>query len=338
MDTTSRASTHRIGVAAIVMSLVLGVATVVAAQSGPSTDCSGDSVVQFGTEFFGLEDEGNRLLSTSPSQREYPLPTPMPAGTYSLNGVSYDGYPERETISPQTREQWYVEFLASDGSVLAASGITADLADAVQEADWSGSLGEITLATPASVIRVVHAAPGSVSVNSVRPVCIGATNTAVPASTTTTTEAAQVAPPSFVGVDFVSTAPNASTLSMTCGARTESATGTELTLEIRNIPAGSGCAVEYPINLDCVLSVDPKSTQGASAVGVQNLIIPVAGGATVNMTIDCVERLVGTDNPPTTTTLPVATTTTTAPTTKVAEKVETAPAATAQDGQPAFTG
>lgn len=335
----SRTSSHKAGVAALVMCMVLGVAGVVAAQSGPSSDCSGDSVTSFGSEFFGLDDAGNRLMSTTPLSREFPLATPLPAGTYALNGVSYDGYELRETISPQTQEQWFAEFLASDGSVLATSGITPDLADNVTEANWNGSLGEITLSAPAAVIRVNHAAPGSVSVNSVRPVCVGATSTAVQTTTTTTTtEAPATIPPSAVTVDFVSTATDASSVSLTCGDRQESATGTEVNLEIRDIPGATGCVVEYPAALDCAVSIDPREVTGASAAGIQNIVIPVAGDATVAVTIDCVEAQVAVVT--TTTAAPTAATTTTQPAVKAAvdSKVEEAPTATAQTGQPAFTG
>lgn len=341
----SRTSSQKAGVAALIMCLVLGVASVVAAQSGPTSDCTGDSVTKFGSMFFGLEDAGNRLLSTSPTSREFPLAAPLPAGTYAVNAVSYDGYEARETISPQAQEQWFAEFLASDGSVLATSGITPDLADEVTEANWNGSLGEITLAAPASVVRVVHAAPGSVSVNSVRPVCIGATSTAVVETTTTTTEAPVTALPSVVSVDFLSTASEASTVSLTCGDLTESATGTSVNLEVRDIPAAVGCVVEYPAALDCTLSVDPRGVAGASAAGIQNIVIPVVGGADVSVTIDCVEAQVESIVETTTTTAaPAVTTTTTAPAVKTAvtpevdSKVETAKTATAQTGQPAFTG
>ena len=343
----SRTSSQKAGVAALIMCLVLGVASVVAAQSGPSSDCTGDSITTFGSTFFGLEDAGNRLLSTSPTSREFPMTASLPAGTYALNGVSYDGYEARETISPQTQEQWFAEFLASDGSVLATSAITPDLADEVTEANWNGSLGEITLEAPASVVRIVHAAPGSISVNSVRPVCIGATDTAVveTTTTTTTTEAPVIAPSSVVSVDFLTTANEASTVSLTCGELTESATGKAVSLELRDIPAAAGCVVQYPAALDCTLSVDPRGVAGASAAGIQNIVIPVAGGADVSTTIDCVEAQVAAVVETTTTTAaPAVTATTTAPTVKKAvtpevdSKVEKAKTATAQTGQPAFTG
>jgi len=331
MPNSSNTTQKKMGVALVIATMILSIAGVVAAQAGPSNECSG-SIVTFGTQYFGLEDGGNRLLSTAPTSREYSLSTPLVAGDYDINGVSYDGYEQRETISLQPLEQWYAEFLAADGSVLATSGITADLADNVTEDTWSGSLGAVTLADTATAVRVVHAAPGSASVNSVRPVCLGA----VGGPETTTTTAAP-APDSSVVVNFSSTSTDSSNVSITCGDLQESALGTDVTIGIDAIPGNTGCVVEYPAELDCSLAVDPARTQAASATGIQNITIPASGDLDVVVTIDCVDAQVATPSP-TTTAAPATTTTTTAPATEVAGQVETAPAATAQTGQPAFTG
>lgn len=181
------------------------------------------------------------------------------------------------------------------------------------------------------------------------PVCVGATNTAqepvVEETTTTTTEAP--APKSSLSVDFVSTASSASTVSATCGELTESASGTEISLSITGIAQSTGCVVAYPATLECTMAIDPTSVTGAAAPGVQNLLMPAVGAVDAAMTIDCVEPQVASVVETTTTTAPAAAapTTTVAPTTEkvaveveVADQVETAPAATAQTGQPAFTG
>lgn len=346
METTPIA-VRKLGVAVAIVTLVLGVAGVVAAQTGPSSDCTGDTVATFGEMFYGLEDEGNRLLSTAPQSREYAIS--LGAGTYTLNGVSYDGYDKREEIGPQTQEQWFAEFIGSDGSVLATSGITGDLEDLVNEATWSGAMGEVTLGAAATAIRITHAAPGSDSVNSVRPVCVGATNNAEPSPEPAPTTTEAPAPASSLSVDFVSTSSTSSSVSAACAELTESALGVEVSLEIADIPASSSCAVEYPTTLDCTTSIEPLSVTGASATGVQNIIIPVAGGVDASMIIDCVEPQVASVVETTTTSAPPAavTATTVAPTTpkaavevetEVQQVVETAPAATAQTGQPAFTG
>ena len=333
MSISSSNTKQKAGVAAIVITLMLSIAGVVAAQSGPANECS-DNVATFGTQFFGLEDGGNRLLSTSPTSREFTLATPLLAGDYELNAVSYDGYEQRETIAPQPQEQWFVEFLAADASIVATSGITADLIDEVTEDTWSGSLGAVTLSDTATSVRVVHAAPGSSSVNSVRPVCLGASGGPAP---TTTSEAPVVpAPESSVTVNFTSTAAVSSNVSIGCGDLQESALGTEINLLIDSIPGLTDCAVEYPAGLDCLVAVDPNETSAASSAGVQNLLIPASGNVDIVVTISCGEVEVAATPSPTTTAAP--TPVTVAPTVEVAGQVETAPTATAQAGQPAFTG
>jgi len=162
-----------VGIVAIVGALLVSGASL-SAQSGPSADCSATNASNFGTQFFGVEEFGNRLLSTSPTSRVFDLPSAMVAGTYTIDAVSYDGYPNRDTVAAQPLEQWFAEFLAADGTVLATTGSTGELEDLVLEATWSGSLGEVTLADTATQIRTIHVAPGDPLINSVRPVCVGA--------------------------------------------------------------------------------------------------------------------------------------------------------------------
>lgn len=307
MNSETATTGRKFGAAAAIVALVLGAAaTVVAAQSGPATACTGDSVVQFGSQFFGLQDNGNRLLSTSPTSIEFSINT-LPAGTYALNGVSYDGYEQRGTTNAQVQEQWFAEFLGSDGAVLATSGITDDLEDGVVEATWTGSLGNVTLAAPASAVRVVHAAPGSSSVNSVRPVCLGAASTGsapadddgtngsdgtdgtdgtngsdAPAGTDDTD-----APPSTITVDFESNSSSASIIAVTCSVLSESASGVNVNLNLTGVPAGDACSVEYPTNLDCSVGIEPGSVAAASTPGVLNIAVPAAGDTNIFVGIAC---------------------------------------------------
>jgi len=174
-----------IGIVTVVGALLISGGSL-SAQSGPSADCSATNVSNFGTQFFGVEEFGNRLLSTSPTSRVFDLPSAMAAGTYTIDAVSYDGYPNRDTVAAQPLEQWFAEFLAADGTVLATTGSTGELADLVLEATWSGSLGEVTLADTATQIRTIHVAPGDPLINSVRPVCLGA-DLVVPDPAPTTT-------------------------------------------------------------------------------------------------------------------------------------------------------
>jgi hypothetical protein len=312
-DISSRKFVVAIASALLVVVAVLASATSVSAQTGPAAGCIGSNTTSFGSNFFGLEDFGNRLLSTSPTTREFAIVTPIEAGTYVLQAVSYDGYAGRETIPAQTREQWYAEFLSADGTVLATSGVTGDIEDGVEESTWSGSLGEIVLAHTATTIRTVHAAPGSLSINSVRPVCVGATG-------------GPDIPDSTLVVDFDSTAASGSTVTASCGDLQESATGTSVDLLIESVPAGSSCDVQYPIELLCVVAVDPAATQSASTEGVVNIAVPNPE-TVITVDIDCEPALVAGAVQTTTTTTPAA-----------AAPVVTAPTAQVQDGTPAFTG
>jgi hypothetical protein len=92
------------------------------------------------------------------TSRTYDVPT-IPAGTYTLDAVSYDGYDARASSPTQPS---------------ATSGTTSDIADGVIEAWWSGGIGTVTLSSPVSRVRVVHGALGTgITPNSVNPVCVG---------------------------------------------------------------------------------------------------------------------------------------------------------------------
>lgn len=179
MSTTSRFGRKRaaVGVGAILlMAASLTVAAAVNAQSGPTSNCSSNNPIQFGSQFFGIGDFGNHLLSDGPTQLEFAYS--LPAGTYNISAVSTDGYEARSEIT-QTEEQWFAQFLAG-GSVIATTAPTRDVPDGIDQGIWSGSLGEVVLDSAVDTVRLVHRAPGTPSQNSVRPVCIGATLTSAP--------------------------------------------------------------------------------------------------------------------------------------------------------------
>lgn len=299
---------------------VLLMATSVSAQPGPGTTCTGDNTTTFGSDYYGFEDFGNRLFSTTTTSRDFALATPLEAGTYALDAVSYDGYPNRSETTGQSREQWFAELLAADGTVLATSGVTGDLEDGVDEATWNGSLGEVTIDQTATTVRVQHASPGSPEINSVRPVCVGATggpDDPAPA-------------PSDITVIYTSSdAPNA-TVVATCGALEESVIGTTMVFSINDLPAGAECTVTYPSDLTCSVDIGPADLTGVADNGVASVQIPVAGGASIIVDIDCVGTAVA-----------APTTTTTTIETEVGGQVEApaiAPTAQVQPGSPAFTG
>lgn len=310
----------------VVLSLVT-MASSVSAQAGPGASCTGDNTTTFGTNYWGFDDFGNRLFSTSPTSREFALSAPLEAGVYVLDAVSYDGYPGRELIEGQPREQWFVELLAADGSVLATSGTTGDLDDEVMEATWAGGLGEVTIAQTAVSVRTTHASPGSVSINSVRPVCLGATGGPVEPE-----PEPEPVPTSSIAVDFDSVNLPASDVIVVCGALEESATGTTADLMLEGIAASSGCAVRYTPGNTCTVAVTPESSVAAANDGAVNITIPDAGDTAVVVDIDCVGVEVA---------APVTTTTAPPVATEVEGQVETpaaAPTAQVQPGTPAFTG
>jgi hypothetical protein len=129
------------------------------------------------------------------------VPVDLSAGTYGLTGSSHDGYPSRTGVT-QTSEIWELQFLDSGGAVVATSGLTHDLPDRVADANWTGSLGTVTLPAGTASVRAHHR-PDAVadgSANSVVPVSavvcptgadssttVAPTTTAPPTSTTSAT-------------------------------------------------------------------------------------------------------------------------------------------------------
>ena len=161
-----------VGAVFFLIASFFSVSSFAGAQDGFFGSCPANSV-NFGTEdeFFGVTDYNNHLLSSGPTSQTTDFA--LAAGTYEIGAVSTDGYETRATIDEQPNEQWFAEFLAADGTVLATSGITGDIPTGVERGFWTGSLGEVTLAADATSVRVVHAAIGSDSQNSVRAVCVG---------------------------------------------------------------------------------------------------------------------------------------------------------------------
>lgn len=122
----------------------------------------------------------------------------LPAGRYDLTGSSHDDYPARVGVT-QTSEIWELQFLGAGGTVIATSGVTGDLPDRVAVANWSGSLGTVTLPAAATAVRAHHR-PDAIadgSANSVVPVGATVCPNGVDSSSTTppTTAPPTIAPP-----------------------------------------------------------------------------------------------------------------------------------------------
>lgn len=319
------------------------------AQTGPTASCSADET-SFGVTAFGLGFGSNRLTTTGTPTSTFPLASPLAAGTYDINAVSYDGYPDRILTVPQLREQWTASFLAADGSVLATTAPTGDIADGVNEDTWSGSVGSVTLASQAVSVQVNHAGIGDVSVNSVYAVCIGA-DLVEP----------EVELSSGITVDFVDLADRSSTIGVSCGDLSESATGSTADLAIGSLDPGTECLVEYPLDFNCDVIVETEDVDVTSALTDNGIVVntpPGGGVVAVSITCDADDEAIATTTTlaPTTTTVAPTTTegatgTTTAPTTTTASVTTTevpvdvqgrvelpASPAQPQTGTPTFTG
>ena len=213
--------------AVIVFAIIVPVvvpATVSSAQTGPSIACSGDFTGLWPNVGFGGRASILAQHTSRPSQRT--ISAFVPAGTYDVTAVSYDGYDGRSTVF-QKLEQYFLEFLDAGGNVLATTGATDDLLDGVEETTRSTFVGEISLAADAVEVRAVHLFAGqSVGTQSVAPSCFGATSTTVPpsSSTTTTTTATTTQPPP------------ASSTSTTTTTTTPAAQTTTTTLTITTVP------------------------------------------------------------------------------------------------------
>lgn len=289
----------------------LGLVATAGAQSGASQGCN-DSIVVSGSTAFGPDDP-NTLLSLGTNSLERTLTTPLAAGNYVINGVSYDGYTGRDAVPAQPDERWYAEFLAADSSILATTSSTGDVEDGVLESTWSGSLGSISLAAEATSVRFVHAAIGGTNPNSVRPICLGATSL------------------SSLSVDFATESTEASSVTATCGSATEAGSGTTVAVAIPSVTSGTTCTVSYTDAGSCSAAVTPDSVNLNSVTDGVEVVLPSdAVDAVVTIRCTVVQVSSSTTTPPTTTTTIPA---------QVGGVTQTpSQAAVAQAGTPNFTG
>jgi hypothetical protein len=172
-----RAAFGALSVSMLAGALAFGTSTA-GSQSG---GCSGSPVIQFGGPKLGSWNGGSTFVTSKTSAAS------IPAGTYDLNGASYDSYEGRAQTPAQLSEKWFAQMLDANGNVLATSSTTGDLPDGIESASWAGGMGLVTLSAPATQIRVVHAhqTPDQSEANSVFPSCVGFSVIAPPTTTTT---------------------------------------------------------------------------------------------------------------------------------------------------------
>ena len=192
--------------ATAIVAFVGSSAAVSVAQQGPVSSCDGDVVGTWPGTGFGRGGVAGVFAGPASRPTQQSVAASIPAGTYDVSAVTYDGYVDRSSTTPaQDFEQLFLEFLDSGGSVLATSGNSADLQSGVDEATWAGSLGRVTLGAEAVVVRATHAFAGQpIGTQSLMPSCFGlslvstttTTTTTVPDSSTTVPDSTTtIAPP-----------------------------------------------------------------------------------------------------------------------------------------------
>lgn len=117
------------------------------------------------------------LNRTSPSIRglysassEFYITQNIPAGTYLVETISWDGYPTRATVTPQPFEQWNLQFY-KDAALLEEIGPTTDIIDLVVQDTRTNTFGPIILTQDTNKLRFFHFGYPTVS-GSVVPVCV----------------------------------------------------------------------------------------------------------------------------------------------------------------------
>ena len=148
--------------------------------SGPSGGCPAPASHNFGTVPL--------YSSHSPHSATQALAAPIPAGTYDLTARSWDGTnTDKRLTQVEPYEYFFIQLLDAASNVLATSGLTADLADGVKEAEWHGSVGRVSwTGADATQVKVVHGNIGQEDTQRVHAVCMGWAPVQVETTTTTT--------------------------------------------------------------------------------------------------------------------------------------------------------
>jgi len=156
----------------------------------------------------------------------------IPAGTYDIDTVAYDGNPNRAGGTPQMFEQYHLEFLDSTGAIIASTGTTTDLADGVIEATWAGPVGQVVLDRAATQIRAMHSFPFHTvpdTANSVMPICVGVNPGVAPTTTTTAPPQTTLPPTTVVPTTAAPTTTTAAPTTTTAAPTTTTAAPTTTT-------------------------------------------------------------------------------------------------------------
>lgn len=124
---------------------------------------------------FVVDFSGTKLLSnnngTYPTEKLFNLGRTVAGGKFKISLYASDGYHSRVN-SNQPNERYKVAF-QNNGSVLATSAATHDLADNVAFADWSGTVNNSLQVGAFNQVKVMHDMPiDPSSPNSLDPICM----------------------------------------------------------------------------------------------------------------------------------------------------------------------
>lgn len=156
----------RLGLLTLVITIV---GLTIAPAAFAATACAGDYDVTIQAELL------NPNSGFSPNEATLALATPIPAGDYTLQMVSFDDHSHKPlTQTDQVHEQWFLQLFDAQGAVVFQSGVSPDLPDGE---DWLTFNTTATLTGEAVSMRVAHAAIGD-NINSIVAGC--AAFTAVP--------------------------------------------------------------------------------------------------------------------------------------------------------------
>ncbi len=152
-------------VAAVATAVVTGVnTTATEAQSADALTCSA-----YGANSLTVHNELNLLSHDEGGAFIGPLDIDVPAGTYTVTGVSYDEHSAKPGQEDQINETWYVEGY-KDGELVYTSGTTDDLPS---DLDYNSTVIGSDVAIPElDSIRFAHAAFPDPLYESVVPSCV----------------------------------------------------------------------------------------------------------------------------------------------------------------------
>ena len=186
-----------IGIVAVLLTgSLLAVGTAMAFPAPPTQACP-DPL----NHYFGPSHDSVPLYSSHmPHSVTQPLGAPIAAGTYELAALAWDGTStDKRLTQVEPHEYYFIQLLDAADNVLATSNLTVDLVDGTKEAEWFGSVGQVSWAGPdATQVKAIHGNIGFPDLQRVYAVCFAWAPAQTQETTTTTTTTTTVGPPATV--------------------------------------------------------------------------------------------------------------------------------------------